>query len=98
MSSSRFRVRNRVVRRRLHDEPGPRGRDRRPRLDRPRVRRRAARARARPPGEAARPAPLLWRSAKWVRGLTLTEHDEPGFSETYGYHDHGDPWLEQRYQ
>jgi DMSO/TMAO reductase YedYZ molybdopterin-dependent catalytic subunit len=40
----------------------------------------------------------FWKSAKWVRGLTLTEHDEPGFWETYGYHDHGDPWLEQRYQ
>ena len=40
----------------------------------------------------------FWKSAKWVRGLTLTEHDEPGFWETYGYHNHGDPWLEQRYQ
>jgi DMSO/TMAO reductase YedYZ molybdopterin-dependent catalytic subunit len=40
----------------------------------------------------------FWKSAKWVRGLTLTERDEPGFWETYGYHNHGDPWLEQRYQ
>jgi DMSO/TMAO reductase YedYZ molybdopterin-dependent catalytic subunit len=40
----------------------------------------------------------FWKSAKWVRGLTLTIDDEPGFWETYGYHDHGDPWLEQRYQ
>jgi DMSO/TMAO reductase YedYZ molybdopterin-dependent catalytic subunit len=40
----------------------------------------------------------FWKSAKWVRGLTLTEDDEPGFWETYGYHNHGDPWLEQRYQ
>ena len=40
----------------------------------------------------------FWKSAKWVRGLTLTLDDEPGFWETYGYHDHGDPWLEQRYQ
>jgi DMSO/TMAO reductase YedYZ molybdopterin-dependent catalytic subunit len=40
----------------------------------------------------------LWKSAKWVRGLTLTLDDEPGFWETYGYHNHGDPWLEQRYQ
>ena len=33
--------------------------------------------------------------------LTLTIErldDEPGFWETYGYHNHGDPWLEQRYQ
>jgi DMSO/TMAO reductase YedYZ molybdopterin-dependent catalytic subunit len=40
----------------------------------------------------------FWKSAKWVRGLTLTLDDEPGFWERYGYHDHGDPWLEQRYQ
>jgi DMSO/TMAO reductase YedYZ molybdopterin-dependent catalytic subunit len=40
----------------------------------------------------------FWKSAKWVRGLTLTTDDEPGFWETYGYHNHGDPWLEQRYQ
>jgi len=40
----------------------------------------------------------FWKSAKWVRGLTLTEGDEPGFWETYGYHNRGDPWLEQRYQ
>jgi DMSO/TMAO reductase YedYZ molybdopterin-dependent catalytic subunit len=40
----------------------------------------------------------FWKSAKWVRGLTLTPDDEPGFWETYGYHNHGDPWREQRYQ
>jgi DMSO/TMAO reductase YedYZ molybdopterin-dependent catalytic subunit len=40
----------------------------------------------------------FWKSAKWVRGLTLTPDDEPGFWETYGYHNRGDPWLEQRYQ
>jgi DMSO/TMAO reductase YedYZ molybdopterin-dependent catalytic subunit len=40
----------------------------------------------------------LWKSAKWVRGLRLAEQDEPGFWETHGYHDRGDPWLEQRYQ
>ncbi|HWE11349.1 MAG TPA: sulfite oxidase-like oxidoreductase [Solirubrobacteraceae bacterium] len=40
----------------------------------------------------------FWKSAKWVRGLTLTLGDRPGFWETYGYHNRGDPWLEQRYQ
>ena len=40
----------------------------------------------------------LWKSAKWVRGLTVTPTDEPGFWEQNGYHDRGDPWLEQRYQ
>jgi DMSO/TMAO reductase YedYZ molybdopterin-dependent catalytic subunit len=39
----------------------------------------------------------FWKSAKWVRGLRLMDKDEPGFWETYGYHMHGDPWLEQRY-
>jgi DMSO/TMAO reductase YedYZ molybdopterin-dependent catalytic subunit len=39
----------------------------------------------------------LWKSAKWVRGLTLTADDEPGFWEAAGYHNHGDPWREQRY-
>jgi DMSO/TMAO reductase YedYZ molybdopterin-dependent catalytic subunit len=40
----------------------------------------------------------FWKSAKWVRGLRLTRDDHPGFWENYGYHNHGDPWLEQRYQ
>jgi DMSO/TMAO reductase YedYZ molybdopterin-dependent catalytic subunit len=40
----------------------------------------------------------FWKSAKWVRGLTLTAADEPGFWEGYGYHNYGDPWREQRYQ
>jgi len=40
----------------------------------------------------------FWKSAKWVAGLRLLDHNEPGFWERNGYHDHGDPWLEQRYQ
>jgi len=40
----------------------------------------------------------FWKSAKWVSGLTLLDHDESGFWERNGYHDRGDPWLEQRYQ
>jgi DMSO/TMAO reductase YedYZ molybdopterin-dependent catalytic subunit len=40
----------------------------------------------------------FWKSAKWVRGLVFSEEDDPGFWETLGYHDRGDPWLEQRYQ
>jgi DMSO/TMAO reductase YedYZ molybdopterin-dependent catalytic subunit len=39
----------------------------------------------------------FWKSAKWVRGLSLRDEDEPGFWETNGYHIRGDPWLEQRY-
>ncbi|HEU4539730.1 MAG TPA: sulfite oxidase-like oxidoreductase [Jiangellaceae bacterium] len=40
----------------------------------------------------------FWKSAKWVRGIQLLLADEPGFWETLGYHDYGDPWREQRYQ
>lgn len=40
----------------------------------------------------------FWKSAKWVRSLRLVEQDEPGFWETLGYHNHGDPWKEERYQ
>jgi DMSO/TMAO reductase YedYZ molybdopterin-dependent catalytic subunit len=39
----------------------------------------------------------LWKSAKWVRGIQLLVQDEPGFWETAGYHNYGDPWREQRY-
>ena len=39
----------------------------------------------------------FWKSAKWVAGLRLLDHDEPGFWEANGYHNHGDPWQEQRY-
>jgi DMSO/TMAO reductase YedYZ molybdopterin-dependent catalytic subunit len=40
----------------------------------------------------------FWKSAKWVSGLRLLDHDEQGFWERNGYHDRGDPWKEQRYQ
>lgn len=39
----------------------------------------------------------LWKSAKWVRGVRLMSHDNPGFWEGLGYHIYGDPWREQRY-
>ncbi len=39
----------------------------------------------------------FWKSAKWVRGIELMLQDEPGFWETLGYHEYGDPWREQRY-
>jgi DMSO/TMAO reductase YedYZ molybdopterin-dependent catalytic subunit len=39
----------------------------------------------------------FWKSAKWIRGLTLMLEDQPGFWEQLGYHIYGDPWREQRY-
>jgi DMSO/TMAO reductase YedYZ molybdopterin-dependent catalytic subunit len=55
------------------------------------------------PPEHGGPARLLvphlyfWKSAKWVRELRLMESDTPGFWESLGYHNYGDPWREQRY-
>jgi DMSO/TMAO reductase YedYZ molybdopterin-dependent catalytic subunit len=43
------------------------------------------------------PRLYFWKSAKWLTGLELLDHDEPGFWERNGYHNVGDPWLEQRY-
>ena len=40
----------------------------------------------------------FWKSAKWVAGLRVLDHDAPGFWETRGYHNYGDPWREQRYR
>jgi DMSO/TMAO reductase YedYZ molybdopterin-dependent catalytic subunit len=39
----------------------------------------------------------FWKSAKWVRELRFMETDAPGFWESLGYHNYGDPWREQRY-
>jgi DMSO/TMAO reductase YedYZ molybdopterin-dependent catalytic subunit len=39
----------------------------------------------------------LWKSAKWLQHIELTPRDEPGFWESLGYHNYGDPWREQRY-
>jgi DMSO/TMAO reductase YedYZ molybdopterin-dependent catalytic subunit len=55
------------------------------------------------PAEHGGPARLLvphlyfWKSAKWVAGLRVVDHDEPGFWEANGYHNRGDPWKEERY-
>ena len=36
-------------------------------------------------------------SAKWLTGIRFVARDEPGFWETRGYNNHGDPWREERY-
>jgi DMSO/TMAO reductase YedYZ molybdopterin-dependent catalytic subunit len=38
-----------------------------------------------------------WKSAKWLRGIEFSVVDKPGFWERNGYHNRGDPWLEERY-
>ena len=43
------------------------------------------------------PSRYFWKSAKWLRGLELLDHDQPGFWERYGYHNDADYRQEQRY-
>ena len=43
------------------------------------------------------PRLYFWKSAKWITGLEFTSKDRPGFWESHGYHNHGDPWKEERY-
>jgi DMSO/TMAO reductase YedYZ molybdopterin-dependent catalytic subunit len=50
------------------------------------------------PARLVVPHLYFWKSAKWVRGLTFMEKDDPGFWESLGYHNRGDPWKEQRYR
>jgi DMSO/TMAO reductase YedYZ molybdopterin-dependent catalytic subunit len=38
-----------------------------------------------------------WKSVKWVRGVEFSAGNVPGFWERNGYHNYGDPFLEQRY-
>ncbi|HXC55482.1 MAG TPA: sulfite oxidase-like oxidoreductase [Rhizomicrobium sp.] len=39
----------------------------------------------------------FWKSAKWVARIVFHADDRPGFWETRGYHNEGDPWKEERY-
>ncbi len=43
------------------------------------------------------PQLYAWKSAKWLSGIELLDHDRPGFWERNGYHMHGDPWTEERF-
>ncbi len=49
------------------------------------------------PLRAMAPHLYFWKSAKWLTGLRFVAKDEPGFWETRGYNNHGDPWREERY-
>jgi DMSO/TMAO reductase YedYZ molybdopterin-dependent catalytic subunit len=49
------------------------------------------------PARLVVPHLYFWKSAKWVAGLRFTEKDRRGFWESAGYHNHGDPWKEERY-
>ena len=43
------------------------------------------------------PSTYFWKSAKWLRGLELLDHDQLGFWERYGYHNDADYRKEERY-
>lgn len=44
------------------------------------------------------PRLYFWKSAKWATGIEFSADDHPGFWERAGYHNHGDPWKEERRQ
>ncbi len=50
-----------------------------------------------PPARALVPDLYFWKSAKWVTGIRFVRTDRPGYWETRGYHNHADPWTEERY-
>ena len=43
------------------------------------------------------PKLYAWKSAKWIKGIELSANDQPGYWERGGYHNHGDPWTEERF-
>jgi DMSO/TMAO reductase YedYZ molybdopterin-dependent catalytic subunit len=43
------------------------------------------------------PDRYFWKSAKWLTGIRFVEHDQRGYWEVRGYHNHADPWKEERY-
>ena len=49
------------------------------------------------PLRAIVPRLYAWKSAKWLRSIELVAEDRPGLWEQEGYHNHGDPWTEERF-
>lgn len=49
------------------------------------------------PVRALVPDLYFWKSAKWLTGIRFSSEDQPGYWETRGYHNHADPWNEERY-
>jgi DMSO/TMAO reductase YedYZ molybdopterin-dependent catalytic subunit len=49
------------------------------------------------PARLVVPHLYFWKSPKWLRQIAFTANDSPGFWEVRGYHNHGDPWTEERY-
>ena len=49
------------------------------------------------PARVIVPDLYFWKSAKWITGIRFVSGDRPGYWETRGYHNHADPWKEERY-
>jgi DMSO/TMAO reductase YedYZ molybdopterin-dependent catalytic subunit len=49
------------------------------------------------PVRALVPDLYFWKSAKWLTGIRLSSRDQPGYWEVRGYHNHADPWREERH-
>lgn len=49
------------------------------------------------PARVIVPRYYFWKSAKWIKRIEIAAVDRPGFWEVRGYHNVGDPWLEERY-
>ncbi len=43
------------------------------------------------------PKRYAWKSAKWIRAVEVTAQNRRGFWEARGYHNHAEPWREERY-
>ena len=49
------------------------------------------------PARGLIPDLYFWKSAKWITGVRFVAEDDPGYWEVRGYHNHADPWKEERY-
>ena len=43
------------------------------------------------------PQLYAWKGAKFLTGLEFLPQDQIGYWEARGYHNHGDPWIEERF-
>lgn len=49
------------------------------------------------PVRAVVPDLYFWKSAKWLTGIRFVRRDEKGYWEKRGYHNHANPWKEERH-
>ena len=49
------------------------------------------------PARVVIPHLYAWKSAKFLKAIRFQAQDQAGFWETRNYHNHGDPWKEERY-